>query len=638
MSFKTRLLKLFKYDTEIDKKQTFKIDEALNRNWDVIEENFLASKYNENTTYNKSDNDWVWDIINNEKIIFKSKKDNNIGHEVTDKNWWEKVNFNSGGGLEVCDIGLSLYVDESKGLRRYLNGQIVAINANTQGFLTKLKSIVALHPSLLATEEEWQNAKTYSAYGQVGKFVFNYAEDNETVLSVRLPAIVNIQGLFDLQNLGLTIPAGLPNIYGTVNFMGVYGSDFLLRNASGALKAGNEFATGNHSQLGIQAGSYEQNLTVNASESNPLYGNSNTVQQEAVQYPYFIQIATGTSEEVNIINEYELNNPFFFGMSFYSPIEPKNISSLKSVGQWNLKAIYPAYYNWILENINNEIEGFKNSTDENITDYDFVINQSDETFRLPLLNGSETLISNNYQTLPINQDSHVAPCNGLVTCMANNDTAINGYYGFHLYNETKNYRSGASCNGQYTASGAQIIVERGDNFNLYYQSSITPSNYRFYPFAGNGSLYFYVGETVQNPNLINAGVILESLPTKTNAKQAAHAASPSNISANIAWNPVTTSDNRKRQKYQLPADGYIEANGVSTAQNQYLRLRLFGEDIDVQNLNEDKILLAVNNPVTGSSSGVYGYIEGAKGQYVVIDTSTSITLTHLKFVYKNGSL
>ena len=48
------------------------------------------------------------------------------------------------GGLELCDIGMSLYVDETKGLRRRLNGQVVAINANTQAFLNRLKQIVAL--------------------------------------------------------------------------------------------------------------------------------------------------------------------------------------------------------------------------------------------------------------------------------------------------------------------------------------------------------------------------------------------------------------------------------------------------------------------------------------------------------------
>ena len=46
-----------------------------------------------------------------------------------------------------------------------------------------------------------------SAFGQVGKFVFNYS--GADIVSVRIPAIVNVQGLFDLQNLGMTVGAFL---------------------------------------------------------------------------------------------------------------------------------------------------------------------------------------------------------------------------------------------------------------------------------------------------------------------------------------------------------------------------------------------------------------------------------------------
>ena len=50
--------------------------------------------------------------------------------------------IDGGSGLEICDIGMALYVDETKGLRRYLNGQIVDINTNTQAFLNRLLQIV----------------------------------------------------------------------------------------------------------------------------------------------------------------------------------------------------------------------------------------------------------------------------------------------------------------------------------------------------------------------------------------------------------------------------------------------------------------------------------------------------------------
>lgn len=154
-------------------------------------------------------------------VIYKSKLDENINHspgDDTEEMYWTPFKAGDGGsgGLEVCDIGMSLYIDETKGLRRWLNGQIVDINANTQAFLDRLKQIVALYPSLSCTEEEWQSIKSASAFGQVGKFVFNYNPDLITeIVSVRIPAVVNIQGLLDLQNLGMTVEAGLPNITGS---------------------------------------------------------------------------------------------------------------------------------------------------------------------------------------------------------------------------------------------------------------------------------------------------------------------------------------------------------------------------------------------------------------------------------------
>lgn len=294
----------------------------------------------------------------------------------------ETKEFKSGSGLEVCDIGMSLFVDETKGLRRRLNGQIVDINTNTQGFLTRLKQITTLYPSLLCTEEEWQAIKGASKLGQCGKFVFNYS--GVEVVSVRIPAVVNINGLVDMANAGLIKDESLPNITGTVG--GIYDGV-----ASGAFKPGNI----QHNNIGLQSGISKTYLGIfNASHSSSTYQDNAPVQQEAVQYPYFIQIATGQETEVNIKDKLELNNPFTFGMNMYFKGEMENISWLKSANQQNQKASYPDFYNWVLTNANAGKDGFKLSTASDITDYDFVINTTDETFRLPLKNGLEGVFAN----------------------------------------------------------------------------------------------------------------------------------------------------------------------------------------------------------------------------------------------------
>ena len=564
-------------------------------------------EWNAETEY--SSTGLVKSLDGNKIKLYRSLKDGNVGHLVSEPNWWEEVNL-GGSGLEVCDIGMSLFVDETKGLRRRLNGQIVAINQNTQGFLTRLMKIVALYPSLLTTEENWQAAKTLSDYGQVGKFVFNYAEDEETVESVRLPAVVNVQGLLDLQNLGMTVEAGLPNIVGDLmtngnSFTAISGA-FATRSQISNLSGGHSAATG------------YGNLTFDASHSNPIYGNNTTVQEEAIQYPYYIQIATGQETEVNITNEIELNNPFFFGMSQYFDVEPNNLSWLKSDGVYKPKSVYPDYYNWILENVNKGVEGFKGqegycfiATDSSgyywwvstespvvgasvyryevgvnsmffdgtvetltsngftftsifegssytvtrdsskdtsilhptawITDNDFEINTSDETFKLPLKNGTEgmfgggAVVGNGY---------------GLgLTPDGSNLFMLSKYGGDG--NDTNSRPSGP--HSAPVPVGGSAGAMGGGYVNISWgvhpdpaKSGLVVANAGVVP--DGWALYYYVGATVQNANLIDAGRMQEQI---------------TNINAPSRDYLVESYVNNKSW-YRIYSDGWCEQGGQIT--------------------------------------------------------------------------
>lgn len=406
------------------------------------------------------------------------------------------------GGLEVCDIGMSLYIDETKGLRRWLNGQIVAINQNTQGFLTRLKKIVALYPSLLTTEENWQAAKTLSAFGQVGKFVFNYAEDEETVESVRLPAVVNVQGLLDLQNLGMTVEAGLPNIEGMV----YYGHGYLVV-ATGAFYRGK---SGNLPRTTDGRTEQDYELLFDASRSNPIYGATDTVQEEAIQYPYYIQIATGQETEVNITNEIELNNPFFFGMSNYFKFKPNSLSWLKSAGYDEPKAAHPDYYNWILENVNKGVEGFKGQEG-----YCFIATDSSGYYwwvstESPVVGASvyryeagvnsmffdgtvETLTSNGFTFTSIFEGSSYT-----VTRDSSKDTSI-----LHPTAWITDYDFVINTSDETF----KLPLKNGTEGMFGGGAGVVPSGW---------ALYYYVGETVQNANLIDAGRMQEQI-TNINA-------------------------------------------------------------------------------------------------------------------------
>lgn len=464
-------------------------------------------------------------------VIYKSKLDENINHspgDDTEEIYWTpfKAGDSGSGGLEVCDIGMSLYIDETKGLRRWLNGQIVAINQNTQGFLTRLKKIVALYPSLLTTEENWQAAKNLSAFGQVGKFVFNYAEDEETVESVRLPAVVNVQGLLDLQNLGMTVKAGLPNIEGLATSMVGHTNS----TGSGCIKLVTRGSALPAGAMGISA-----NIVVDASLSNPIYGATDTVQEEAIQYPYYIQIATGQETEVNIRNDIESIVPYTLFDSKYSEAKQYNASWVLG-GSTLSKSVYPTAYEAALVEYNSEIADgttvelpsggsytkrgvsggitVKLSTDETVTEYDWKLDTVAEILTVPTLNGSEDLLSDRYDDLELKASgsTYTAPANGWFWIQKLSSST--GQYLTPVIKDS-NGNIKYTLTSQPTAAGydAEILapVSKGDVISIGYNVDGATKSFRFIYAKSNGSLYFFVASVAQNAPLANLGRIEEQL-------------------------------------------------------------------------------------------------------------------------------
>lgn len=86
-----------------------------------------------------------------------------------------KVLDNLVEGLEIGDIGMAPYVDESLGLRRICNGQVINIDANTNDFLEYVKSLRS--KGLVVTEAEWQ---AEAAQGDCNKFVISSNTSSST--------------------------------------------------------------------------------------------------------------------------------------------------------------------------------------------------------------------------------------------------------------------------------------------------------------------------------------------------------------------------------------------------------------------------------------------------------------------------
>lgn len=475
----------------------------------------------------------------------------------------------SGGGLEIGDIGIApLGIDETKGKRRYLNGQIIIQDQYAQ-FTNKVKSAIALYPSLACTESEWQTTATMTVGGQVGKFVV----DDEAG-TIRLPKIIMpIQGLTDLSKLGEIVEAGLPthtHTRGTMDITGQLNSEIAMvgSTASGAFSITRGSYTRNPGSGSTDLTSYT--LKLKASDSwtgstsapnNATYGKSNTVQQEQIQYPYFIQVATGAETEDNITNTIELNNPFSLLEAKWSDKLLNNISWLRSEGQSNSSIDYADAYNLILTEYNSGTDetetvegisitfrrgsttGMKVTIDKSAYDsilsatgtaWYFVLDKANSAFYLPQTNGFFQFGGSGEFVeagLP-NITGSVRSKHGYITTGTGAFTALT---------------SDNDWQGTGTIEALATFDFDASRSNPIYGNSDTVQ-----PNAVKGYLYFYVGETVQNANLINAGRIEEKVASliPDNSSLISGYGMPSNKYIDLTLGASGTS-------YTAPANGWV---------------------------------------------------------------------------------
>lgn len=467
---------------------------------------------------------WVKSNASGEWKLYQSLADNNTGNLVTDTSKWQSVSF--GGGLEVGDVGIApLGIDETENRRRYLNGQVIS-QSQFPAFTQKVKNAIASYPSLGTTEALWQQAVTDSDLGQCGQFVVD--DVNQTI---RLPKVVNIQGLQTLSgNLGTTISAGVPNIEGEFSCAGMsIGTQGY--TVSGAFTHISNSYTGSDGYSSNSTG-----LGFDASQSNSIYGNSTTVQAEAVQYPYFIQVATGGETDIDVTTEIQLSNPFFFGMYQWFQTDPNNASWLESNGAYNAKTVYPSYYNWLLSIYNDtgSITGFNvKDTTDTYTDYDFVLNLNDETFRLPIKVRGKTgdaVVGNGIGLTYYNTDQEF-----------NIQTDINSGLG-------NNYHPTWTTSGHAVGESGPAVT--GTSVKVLGLSTDASKSGAIVDTTGM-TLYFYVGAIVQDADIINAAAVLNEISNikdgigfTNNAKSEIAGFSMPDYSAGVSksWNTAILAD------------------------------------------------------------------------------------------------
>ena len=649
MSNLTPNLKLFKYDPVADAKQPFSITKAWNDNWDIIDKN--------------------------------------------------------AGGVPIGFIYPAvLGIDESDNKYRYLNGQIL-IQDQYVNFTSWVKSRMNNASSAFCTEEEWQEIVTNSKLGQCGKFVVD-----DTNGTIRLPKVINIQGLTDLANCGLIKDETLPNVKGQ------FPVDYMTYVSTVTNPFTYEQVTG----VGIGGGSYSTsvgNMTMDLNNSSSTYQDDAPVQQEAIQYPYVICVNSGVEEAEKPISNYQVNNVYSFGMSQYYKGTMNNASWLRSEGQWNAGTVYTDLYTWILQkyrdnrkqlygwslsdgtgsvytesvnpaigdyvygdnplnkkwgvitsvtdttiiysnlkgatnvtkNRNTDIDGLyytydmdninvisKNTLENgnyssgNFTDYDYIVDEETQTFRLPLKNGLESLPGDEYTSFNVTTINQMfkATHNGYVTVLKQ-VSATGQFLAARAYT-TKGESDSDIKYSQEVRSGGKnnlavtIFVKRGDKYNIGWSTNDTITDItwaRFTPAIGNGSLYYYVGDTLQNVDIMNVARIEETLVDKTDKSMSAHCAMPSNKYINLTLGATGAT-------YIAPADGFYYLSKRPTSNNQYLVIAQYTEGIAG---------LASRRNSYQTNVAELVWIPVKKGDSVTINYTFGGTTDRFQFIYAEGA-
>lgn len=210
---------------------------------------------------------------------------------------WTLQASNDGTNWDILDTqtGVTFSLNQSKTFSvtthtRYEQYRLVfsnGVESSNNGELKKVTfnvytPIQTIENTYFTTESQWQQSVT--DYGVCGKFVYDSVNN-----TVRLPKITGfVEGTTDVTTLGDLVEAGLPNITGSFggNHFGTASGAFSYNNTNKGYSDGN---------------AYEQGpVTFDASGSNSIYGNSDTVQPQSVKVLYYIVIATSTKTAIEV--------------------------------------------------------------------------------------------------------------------------------------------------------------------------------------------------------------------------------------------------------------------------------------------------------------------------------------------------
>lgn len=315
--------------------------------------------------------------------------------------------------------------------------------------------------------------------------------------------------------------------------------------------------------------------------------------------------------------------PLFY--NFYSKEDMTTTGAYvnASLGSWLSGNVYTTAYNELINKLGTD--NIKSNADT-YTDYDFVVNKDELTFRLPLLNGSECLGGEDVQTLSFSnptstKQTYTVPYNCYVTIIAYKSTTnntmtveLNG----NFVSQTRALTNGLS-------SESYFFAKKNDVISIYTDAVSTGwiiAQQKIVKATGVGNLYYKLANTALNLELLDVANITAELTScyKRNTgdnSDLSVMSMPSNKFIDLTLGASGST-------YTAPANGWVTYEGSGNNVVAWLHL-LSGSEATV-----------TSGGPSQSYANVYATIPVKKGDTFRLVYMT--TTNYFRFIYAEGEV
>ena len=219
--------------------------------------------------------------------------------------------------------------------------------AQFSDYLKGIEQKYGAQMNLFCSQTEWDDI--LNTYGYCPKFVIDNV--NQTI---RLPLLKGyMKGVNNIVDLGKINKAGLPNITGSYP-LGL--ADQSAAKYTGAFFANKATNIGGVSNLaGLSSNSYSYASEFDASRSSSVYKDGlNTVEVDGYNCLVYIVLATGATQSISAIENYEVYNTVPLTCPIYSPNRFEDVNYLLSDNQFHSGAMYSAVWELLISQYNNK--------------------------------------------------------------------------------------------------------------------------------------------------------------------------------------------------------------------------------------------------------------------------------------------